>query len=220
LSREAPGAEPVVVENDNKRAFADAAGAAEAQWDFFTDVEERRVWVFCDGQLVCAWREETDEDTPPVKAAGDSVVVRAAAEAFDIRLFRLAPWRSSWPAPEHSDGPLAQEADALLLANGDLIQGEVRSIQGGKLVLQTAALPLTFPAARIAALTLRGKTEAAPPVPAELLRLKFSNGDRLTFKPTGIAGGDLVGEHPILGACRAALADVRLLESPSGDSAP
>ena len=220
LSRQVPGAEPLVIEKDKLRAIPDAAGAAEAQWDVFTDMEKRRVWLFCDGQLVCAWQEDTDEDTPPVSAAGDSVAVHAAKTTFDIRLFQLAPWRSSWPAPEHSDGPLAQDADALLLANGDLIQGEVRSIQGGKLVLQTSTLPLTLPAARIAALNLRGKAGAETPAPAGFLRAKFINGDQFTFKPTGIAGGDLAGEHPTFGPCRAALADLRLLEQQSDAAAP
>jgi len=221
LYRSVPGVETAEIRKEGIKSFPDAATAAVALWDFFTDVEERRVWLFCDGQMVCDWREETDEDTPPIRAAGTEIVVQAADTALEIRRFRVAPWRSGWPMPEQSDGPVAKDSDALLLANGDLIQGELRSWQAGKLILQTPTLPMTIPATRIAALTFHRAEDLVSTAPGSV-RLILFNGDIITLRPTGIAGVDLLGEHPIFGPFRVALAEIRLLEQPSADrgSAP
>lgn len=222
LRRTDPDGAEATVHKEDRGAFPDTAGDAAALWDVFADLDARRVWLFCDGRLVCDWQEPTDEDTPPVRHADTILALLADKTAFEVRGFELIPWRSAEPRlPDLAASETA--SDLITLANGDEILGEIRTIHRGVISLKMADRPMAMPVSRVSALFFRtqGK-EPTPATPDGSVRVKLFNGDALTVTPKQSAGQDLIADHALLGECRLPLAEIRRIERipSSGEATP
>lgn len=222
LRRTDPDGAEIAILKEDRSEFPDTAGDAAALWDVFADLDERRVWLFCDGQLVCDWQEPTDEDTPPVRHSDTILALLADRTAFEVRWFWLTPWRSAEPSSPDLATP-ETASDLITLANGDELRGEIRAIHRGTLSLKMADRPMVLPVSRVSALFFRtqGK-EPASATPADSVRVKLFNGDALTVTPRHSTGDVLIADHGLLGECRLPLAEIRRIERtpPNGPATP
>lgn len=160
----------------------------------FFDVEQGRIGLLVNGELVSEWTEEDG------KLGNDGNVVLFQSHGntpFTISGIQIGAWCGRYPAHSEMEG----DEDALRLTNGDIVTGGIGCIEANKVSVKTAYAELSIPMEQIAEMTFSsvtrepseggGDSMVASLGPAGKITLQLNAMDAETLKGSSRVFGDL-----------------------------
>jgi hypothetical protein len=167
---------------------------SSAQIEIRVSKPKRIIALLVDGNLAQEWR-----DTEEFAGEGTAMrFVHQGAGAIKLHNLRISDWDGQLPEKVSTNVP-DPKLDLARLRNGDKVGGTVRSIQNGKVQIETSGSKLEIPLNRFNRLEFATEKTERPPMLANSVRAFFVRGQSVTFQLEKWDDSGVVAKSPAFG---------------------